>query len=102
MGKWVQMKTTVEIPDALFRKAKVTAAERGVSLKDLLTDAVREHLQRGAANSSKSKLSAPVPPPPAQPWMSAFGGLRSLHKETKRINRVLEQEFEQIEEDEWR
>jgi hypothetical protein len=34
--------------------------------------------------------------------MSAFGGLRKLHKETNRINRVLEQEFEQIEEDEWR
>ncbi len=89
------MKTTVEIPDALFRKAKATAAERGISLKVLLTDAVREHLQRDTAESSKSKPSAP-------PWMTAFGGLRRLHKETSRINRVLEQEFEQIEEDEWR
>jgi hypothetical protein len=86
------MKTTVEIPDALFRKAKATAAERGVSLKVLLTDAVREHLQR-------SEPSASTPSPA---WMSAFGGLRKLHKETSRINRVLEQEFEQIEEDEWR
>jgi hypothetical protein len=34
--------------------------------------------------------------------MGAFGGLRSLHKETERINRVLEQEFGRIEEDEWR
>jgi hypothetical protein len=34
--------------------------------------------------------------------MSAFGGLRQLHKETKRINRILEREFEQIEENEWR
>jgi hypothetical protein len=92
------MKTTVEIPDALFRKAKATAAERGVSLKGLLTDAVREYLNR-SGDSSKSKLSAPAPPPV---WMSAFGGLRNLHKETKRINRVLEQEFERIEEDQWR
>jgi hypothetical protein len=82
------MKTTVEIPDTLFRKAKATAAERGLSLKVLLTDAVREHLQRKE--------------PPAIPWMTAFGGLRKLHKETIRINRVLDQEFEQIEEDEWR
>jgi hypothetical protein len=89
------MKTTVEIPDTLFRKAKATAAERGVSLKDLLTEAVREHLQRGAGDSSKNKPSAP-------PWISAFGGLRALHKETKKINRILQQEFEQIEEDEWR
>jgi len=28
--------------------------------------------------------------------------LRALHKETKKINRILQQEFEQIEEDEWR
>ena len=89
------MKTTVEIPDALFRKAKATAAERGVSLKDFLTEAVREHLQRDARDVAKNKPSAPA-------WMSAFGGLRRLHKETSRINRVLEQEFGQIEEEEWR
>ena len=93
------MKTTVEIPDTLFRKAKATAAERGVSLKVLLTEAVREHLQRDAGNAWKNKPSAPAPLPT---WISAFGGLRRLHKETSRINRVLQQEFEQIEEDEWR
>ncbi len=89
------MKTTVEIPDALFRKAKATAAERGVPLKDFLTEAVREHLQRGVVDSSRNQPSPP-------PWISAFGGLRALHKETKKINRILQQEFEQIEEDEWR
>jgi hypothetical protein len=94
MGKWDEMKTTVEIPDTLFRKAKATAAERGVSLKVLLTEAVREHLQRGAGDSGKKK--------PAPAWISAFGGLRHLHKETKKINRILHQEFEQIEEEEWR
>jgi hypothetical protein len=81
------MKATVEIPDALFRQAKATAAERGVSLKDLLTHALREHLWEGRM--------------PAPPWMSALGGLRHLHKETSRINRLLEKEFERIEEDEW-
>ena len=34
--------------------------------------------------------------------MSAFGGLRQRHKETKRMNQILQQEFEQIEADEWR
>jgi hypothetical protein len=90
MGKRTT-KTTVEIPDTLFRKARA-AAERGISLKDLLTDAVREHLQRSSDVSAKNGVSAPAPPPV---WMSAFGGLRSPHKETRRINRVLEQEFEQ-------
>jgi hypothetical protein len=89
------LKTTVELPDALLRRAKATAAERGVSLKDLLTDAVREHLQRCAGDSSMNKTAAPA-------WMSAFGGLRQLHKETKQIDQVLQQAFEQIEEEEWR
>jgi len=36
MEKWVRMKTTVELPDALFRKAKAAAAERGITIKVLL------------------------------------------------------------------
>ena len=63
-----------------------------MSLKVLLTEAVQEHLERDT-------LAVPAAPPA---WMSAFGGLRRLHKETKRIDRVLEQEFERIEEDKWR
>lgn len=90
------MKTTVEIPDALFRRAKATAAEQGLPLKDFFADAIREHLRSGASSMNKG-MPAPTPG-----WMSAFGGLRHLRKETKRINRVLEEEFEQIEEDEWR
>ena len=89
------MKTTVEIPDALFRKAKAVAAEQGVSLKDFFTVAVREHLRRGARVSLTGAQTAP-------PWTGAFGGLRALHKETEKINRVIAEEFEQIEDEEWR
>jgi len=32
-----------------------------------------------------------------KPWMAAFGKLRHLRRETSRINRVIEEEFEQIE-----
>ena len=90
-GKMGQMKTTVEIPDDLFRKAKATAAESGVSLKVFLTDAVREHLKKRSVEVSKDKA--------APPWMAAFGGLRHLRKETKRINQIIEQAFEQLDED---
>ena len=38
------MKTTLEIPDLLFRKAKSTAAERGQTLKQLVTEALQEKL----------------------------------------------------------
>jgi len=35
------MKTTVEIPDELFREAKATAARNGSKLKDLVADGLR-------------------------------------------------------------
>ncbi len=34
------MKMTVEIPDLLFRRAKSAAAERGIPLRQLITEAV--------------------------------------------------------------
>ena len=38
------MKTTLELPEPIFRKAKATAAERGQSLKDFVTEALRDKL----------------------------------------------------------
>jgi hypothetical protein len=34
--------------------------------------------------------------------MKAFGGLRDLHRETRRLERVIAGEFESIDEEEWR
>jgi hypothetical protein len=34
------MKTTLELPDQLFRKAKSTAAERGQTLKEFVTEGI--------------------------------------------------------------
>ncbi|MBZ5608821.1 MAG: hypothetical protein LAP38_11210 [Acidobacteriia bacterium] len=82
------MKTTVEIPEALFRQAKASAAQRGISLKDLFAEALREKLRR-----------KPEGDPREQPWMRAFGGLRKLRAETKRVNRIVHQTFEEIDED---
>jgi hypothetical protein len=84
------VKTTVEIPDVLFRQAKAAAARRGVSLKQLFTEALRERVRTGGAR------------PPEQPWMTAFGGLRDLHRENVRIERSIEEEFERIDEEDWR
>jgi hypothetical protein len=78
------MKTTLEIPDPVFRKAKVKAAERGIPLRQFVTEAVEEKLAAAPATAAK-------------PWMKAFGKLRHLHKETQRIDRLIEKEFGQIE-----
>lgn len=83
------MKTTLEIPDVIFRRAKSAAAERGIPLREFVTEAVQEKLAGNAKTGEK-------------PWVKLAGGLRHLHKETVRINRVIAQEFEQIEPEDWR
>jgi hypothetical protein len=40
------MKTTIDLPDPLFRRAKATAAVQGVSLKALITQAVEDSMSR--------------------------------------------------------
>lgn len=78
------MKTTLEIPDTIFRRAKSAAAERGIPLRQFVTEAVRDKLKTPSSLADK-------------PWMKSFGKLRHLRKETARISRVIEDEFEQIE-----
>lgn len=77
------MKTTLEIPDAIFRRAKSAAAERGVPLRALITEALADKLRADNGNG--------------KPWMAAFGKLRHLRGETEKINRAIEEEFEQVE-----
>ena len=88
MGIWVSMKTTIELPDALFRRAKSMAVQEGVTLKKLLTEALESRLEvRRNARNGKA-----VPK-----WMRAYGALRHLRHERKAIERAIESEFEKIE-----
>ena len=81
------MKTTIEIPDPLFRKAKSRAAERGQTLKQLVAEALQEKVAVRAGQA-----------PPVEPeWMQGFGGLRRLHKETQRLQARVEEAFEVVE-----
>ena len=66
------MKTTLEIPDAIFRRAKTVAAERGIPFRALVSEALSDKLRAQGDRDSK-------------PWMKTFGKLRHLHKETARI-----------------
>jgi hypothetical protein len=78
------MKTTIEIPDRLFRKAKSKAAERGQTLKELVTEALQEKL---AATTGAGEPG----------WMQGFGKLRRLRKETARVQARIAEAFEVIE-----
>ena len=81
------MKTTLEIPDPLFRRAKSKAAERGQTLKQLVTEALQEKL---AAHADK-----PQPGEPA--WMQGFGEMHRLRRETARIQARIDKHFGVIE-----
>lgn len=80
------MKTTLEMPDPVLRKAKAKAAERGIPLRQFVTEAVEAKLRE--SDSEK-------------PWMKTIGGLRHLHKENVRIQRIIDEEFETIDPEEW-
>ncbi len=82
------MKTTLEIPDDLFRRTKAEAALRGESLKDFVTEAIQAHLE-GPANGGSPRG-----------WRSVFGQAR--REEVEPVDAVVANELENVEPDAWR
>jgi hypothetical protein len=82
------VKTTLEIPDPVFRRAKSAAAQRGIPLRAFVTEAVEEKLEASLKKEEK-------------PWVRLAGGLKHLHKETERINQIIHSEFENVETEDW-
>ncbi len=74
------VKITLEIPDPIFFRAKSRAAASEIPLRQFITEAVTD------------KLATP-PLSAGKPWMRGFGALRHLHKETVRIQRLIDEEF---------
>ena len=55
------MRTTIDMPDALYRKTKAIAALRGSSVKDLIVHAVeREVSEISPAKSKRTPLKLPL------------------------------------------
>lgn len=82
------MKTTLEIPDSVFRRAKAKAAEYQMPLRQFISEAVAEKLGAESRAGDKGRVAL-------------AGKLRHLRKETARINGLIEREFEQVEPEEW-
>ena len=68
------MKTTIEMPDELFRRAKAVAALQGLSMKDWLTNLLRREVGPGAT----------APPDDRQQEIDVFN--RELDQLTKKIS----------------
>ncbi len=61
--EYVFMRTTIEIPDDLFRRAKATAALRGSTLKDLVVRALEREFSK-----EQPKKGRPTTKLPVMPW----------------------------------
>ncbi len=83
------MKTTLEIPDALFRRAKALAARDGKTLKQFVNEALEQELR---ARTS-----------PAKPeWAKYFGAIRGQSAALRRIDATIADEFERIDPEDWK
>ena len=92
------MKTTVEIPDTLYRQLKARAALKGQTIKDFLVEAVRAKLAKDstklAKDKSKSKSNGKTG------WRAAFGVADP--KDVAEVQRIIDEEFSTINPDDWK
>lgn len=54
------MRTSVDIPDEIFRELKMLAVRRGVTLKELLRTAVESELARARATKPGRRVKFPI------------------------------------------
>jgi hypothetical protein len=82
------VKTTLEIPDTIFRRAKSIAARDGKSLKQFVNEALEAKLQERAA-------------PGVPEWRRLFGAMRGHRAELRKIDAAISAEFETIDPEDW-
>ena len=87
------MRTTLDLPDAALRRAKAAAADHGVTLQQFVAEALNEKLRRASASRPFAGDADP-------PWMAGFGALADLREENRRIEALIEDEFEKLPADE--
>ena len=78
------MKTTLELPDSLFPRAKSSATRKGQTMTAFVTSAV------------EAKLAADETAATEKPWMQFKGLLRNDCKEASSILRRIEKTCEEV------
>lgn len=81
---------TFDIPDEIFQQAKARAALRGVSLRQLVTEALEEKIS--SPFSARAHAAEPA-------WMRGFGALADLRDETRLIESRIAEAFEGLSEE---
>lgn len=78
------MKTTLEIPDALYRQIKGHAAARGQTVKTFVNEAVQEKLARDHPGG----------------WRSLFG--KGPRPTVAHVQKIIDTEFSQVDLEDWK
>ena len=82
----MKMKTTVEIPTALYRRSRSIAAVRGISFRQFLAEALEEKTARSDARG----------------WMASFGALAAEPEAVYEVDRIVTREFSTVDARDWK
>ena len=88
------MKTTVELPEKTLNRARTLAAAKGLSLEQLVAEAIEDKIGRG------EDLAKGEPR-----WMKLYGAFaksEDMRTDTRSIQRVIDEEFERINPGDWK
>jgi hypothetical protein len=89
MGYHGVMKTTLEMPDSLFKRARATAMRRGQTMTSFFNSAV------------EAKLNADADAGRDKPWMAFAGILSGRREEARRIMKTIDDACERIDAKDW-
>lgn len=81
------MKTTIELPDALFRQIKSWTALRGQTLRSFVLEAVQSKLKRETESHQEPS------------WRVAFG--KADPADVDSVQRVIDEAFASVEHEDW-
>jgi hypothetical protein len=79
-GKLLTVRTTVDIPDPLYRRLKSVAALRGCSVKELVLRGVKTELEGAGEKPRKKRIKLPIIDSRRPGW---------LQLTNRRINEIL-------------
>jgi hypothetical protein len=88
MQQTIFMRTTLDLPDDILRRAKIAAVERGSTLRQLIIDALRHEIEAPSQSPRRRMTSPPVK-------LAADAPLRTLSPdEVKRLDTEADMEAE--------
>lgn len=94
------MTLVIEVPAHLAARIEAAAAEEGMAIDKYVSDILASHLERARPHSQLAPNGSPAGST-EKPWMKYVGIAAGYRDELARIDALIEEAFEQIEEEDW-